>query len=593
MTSRKPRTPRVDALQSALLELGHRIAPDEHERGVLGPSTLSALTSFQIAFGAEPTGVLDDETFSVVLAQAEARRTPKSSRKPAPHVVTGTLRDRNGTPLADAPVRAFDKSLTGEQPLGEPAKTNAQGHYSIAFPWPHRHDRGGPALIVRAYARKGKKEGAVAESEVLFNAPRAAKVDLMVGGGTWSGPSELEQLHTKVAPLLDHLPVGELSKEQVNHLSRQTGSDAQSIQLLVWAHKRGQEHGLSPEALFAMARAGLPTSMPVLLAHRSEDVRQALEQAVAQNVVPLRVKGEIEQFVDAFQAAAVEESMKPSADPCAPTPGDILRTAGLDTALQQAFVGRYLEHRGPTQALWMQMVEDERLAPHVPRIQLTIQLTAVARGHLPLVEALQEKATELTGLAKLTERELSDLVARHGFPPDVPGANNDEKAANYVATLSRTLEILIPTALVAERIQSDEVLGKPQVREFFNRHPQFDLARDHVESFLARHPTADVDQPKLAASLSQLQRVFRLTPRYADMRYLIERGLDSAQAVASMGRATFLEAHAQALGGEARANDIFDRARQIAATAALLFARYSPQVNAFTPAAIPQIKTGA
>ena len=43
-------------------------------------------------------------------------------------VVTGALRDRDGSPLAGKLVRAFDRMLTTDVPLGVPARTDRNGH---------------------------------------------------------------------------------------------------------------------------------------------------------------------------------------------------------------------------------------------------------------------------------------------------------------------------------------------------------------------------------------------------------------------------------------------------------------------------------
>ena len=78
----------------------------------------------------------------------------------------------------------------------------------------------------------------------------------------------------------------------------------------------------------------------------------------------------------------------------------------------------------------------------VDNLQMTLWLGAFARGHLPLVEELQRLRQNLEirspqDLAKFDQSQWLAMIAkpvngtRIGFPPDVPGNNDEEKAATY------------------------------------------------------------------------------------------------------------------------------------------------------------------
>jgi hypothetical protein len=519
----------------------------------------------------------------------ELAQLTSSNERQTASVVTGTVRDRDGTPLAGMLIRAFDRALTRDVPLGEPAHSDRHGRYCLEYTGTGCDECGtGPALVVRAY---GRAREVIAESAMLYDASAKIEVDLMVGGGTYQGPSEYEQITAKIRPCLDGVLASELTQEQISYLAARTGLSAQFLQIYVWAAQQLLEIEVPAEALYGLVREGLPMALPQLLAQPADTRRAALEKALADNLVPLRLAGELDAIERAVESAAVQQALKPPDVPGQLSIGAVLTAARLSTPLQQKFVTQYRSLSGSPSALWDAVRKDPELGPHVSQIQLSIQLTAVARSHMPLVDALQQRATTLRDLAKLTDSDWSQLVARSGTPPDVPGANDAEKAANYARTLARTLEVLIPSAIIAARVQQDPALGTPEIRTFFAANPNFDFATDHVETFMAIQPPPPTaaDTPKLTQQLKRMQRAFRMTPRYSDISYLLANGLDSAQRVAQMGRGEFLAQHGNALGGSARAGDIFDRARQIAATVALLFARFSPQMNAAHPTVIPSL----
>jgi len=499
--------------------------------------------------------------------------------------VRGAIRDRDGAPLPNAIVHAFDHMLTVDKPLGRPVRTDDHGRYCIEYHVGDCHPCGtGPALIVRAY---GHDDQMLAESPIMYNPPAQAEIDLMIGGGTYRGPSEYEQIAATIGPCLDGFQLLRLIPEQLDYLTKRTGITAALLQLFVGAARLGEELHVPPEAVYGLTREGLPVSAPQLVVQSAATRRSALQKALADNLVPLRTAEQLDAIERAFQAAAVHFAMNPPDASATASPGAVLAVSGLSTQLQQKFLAQYTAHDGPIAAFWTALRKDPELGPAVPKIQLSIQLASVARGHLPLVKSLQARAGSLRDLAKLTDRDWSALVAESGTPADAPGRTDAEKAANYVQTLRRTMDVLIPSAVVAEQVQHDPVVGTPEVRAFFAKNSRFDFANDHVDRVLAAtSAVADGDREKLAAQLKRIQRVFRLTPRWTDIAYLLANGLDSAQRVVQMGRGPFLAAHGSALGGPGRAGEIFDRARQITATAALLFARFAPQMNAATPASI-------
>ncbi len=90
--------------------------------------------------------------------------------------VSGLVKTETGEPIVGITVRAFDKDLRHEQLLGT-ATTDSMGFYSINYTADQfrRSEKKSADLIVRASDMQGNLR---AESEILFNAPDQARINL-------------------------------------------------------------------------------------------------------------------------------------------------------------------------------------------------------------------------------------------------------------------------------------------------------------------------------------------------------------------------------------------------------------------------------
>ena len=112
----------VALLQQELRQLNLTIPDDEARRSFFGPVTLRAVQEFQQKHALEPSGVVDERTATAINADVATQQ---------PRVVRGLVWDANGKPVAGVIVKAFDKDLRSEQPLGEKV-SGRDGSYEIA-----------------------------------------------------------------------------------------------------------------------------------------------------------------------------------------------------------------------------------------------------------------------------------------------------------------------------------------------------------------------------------------------------------------------------------------------------------------------------
>lgn len=138
----------VTRLHGGLLELGWEIAHDELSGAFFGTTTRIAVAEFQRQRGMAVTGSFDDIADLAMRQELAARSTRRR--------VLGVARHPNGRPGAGLTVRAFDRDLRREQPLGE-ARTDEQGFYQIIYS-PEQFARAEKAtadLVVRSASADG------------------------------------------------------------------------------------------------------------------------------------------------------------------------------------------------------------------------------------------------------------------------------------------------------------------------------------------------------------------------------------------------------------------------------------------------------
>ena len=105
--------------------------------------------------------------------------------------VNGKITNRQGESLEGMTVRAFDLDIrTRENPLGQPAITDADGRYKISFAENEfkrsKAEKGGPDLYIRVYENGSQ----VAESDVTRNAARRVTINLQVDSTNLQKPND-------------------------------------------------------------------------------------------------------------------------------------------------------------------------------------------------------------------------------------------------------------------------------------------------------------------------------------------------------------------------------------------------------------------
>jgi hypothetical protein len=356
-------------------------------------------------------------------------------------VVEGRVVYADGRALADGLVRAFDKDLRSEEQLGE-TNTDKNGRYRIHYSAKQfrRAEKDSADLIIRAYGLEGRE---LASSPILFNAQPMKTVDLTIGDGEYRGFSEFELLQQEITPLLDGLPLADLTEgedhQDVTFLTGETGLPFQHIEFLAQSARLANQTEMPPEVFYAFARQDLSiATLPGILRQNPEALHHALEAALADNIIPARLRSSLPDILNRLQEFAVTEELEGES-----STGALLRTSPIlaeDRERQRVFIEAYRQYEGPSEPFWKEFAEknselvDEDV---IQELRLTMELGALAQDHLPMVQRIQNELRQngiAPDLRELANWELSDWHERiktTGIPPNIPGETREARTANY------------------------------------------------------------------------------------------------------------------------------------------------------------------
>ena len=579
----------VRLLQSELADLGLAIPVAERQAAIFGRGTQRVVVAIQRRLGLKASGTVDQETAARINRELEGGggQPPNGD-----FVVRGRVVHAGGEPLDGAIVRAFDRDLRSEQALGE-TSTDAGGRYEIRYASDRfaANEEGSADLVVRAFGPDGRERAA---SPVHFNAASEETVDLIVDGQSFRGQSEWELLLAHLSPLLEGLPFADLTEDDehqdVTFLTGETGEDVGRITLLVAAHRMMAATDIAAEAFYSMLRQGLPTSLELLLAQDPEVQRGALVRSAEANVVPGQVGDNADAIVDALRAAAARLALGTTELDAEQSSswGQVIASALGEPQLREEFVTAYLAHVGSIQEFWAGIAQRPEFSDRLEELQLAVQLGTLAANHMPLVDELQAmrangEVISLAELSRFDEAAWREILSRDpgsgtiGAPEQVPGDSPEEKLNNYARGLALQVEDAFTTAFVARRLETDDLAGREDLVRFLDANGDFDLRSSRVSQYLEEHPDAfaGVGDPERArADLQALQRVYRLAPRYEQASTMLKAGIDSAHAIARMGRNVFVARFGESLGGTVRARQVYAKAEHVRALSLNLAVEY-------------------
>ena len=546
-------------------------------------------------------------------------------------VVRGQVRLADGTPLAGALVRAYDKDLRKQQLLGT-ATTDPTGHYEIPFRREKfvRAERGTADLIVRVFRNKptGKP---LAESQLRMNVGADATVDFTVPVPV---VSEWVRIRDVVLPLLEGqgkgdqpLPPSQLNEADIGFIVGETGLDRELVRLWVLAAKTAQDQALivpTPSSSISMRtnvsitpasatiddvvewqifygwyREGQPQQFSDLIRRSTDALMASTERAIVQTYIPAVDQSLQDRLRHALDGRRIDKALRPAKEGEAASLGDALgmipgaHRLALDSPdgpgrRLAALVVAATPENGPPWQKIREVVGDDDLFGSVQR---SFGLMTLTRGHVPLMRALQHNevgatAASLADLVANDSKDWIELARQYGAPKEIEAATDKARYILYGRHMARTVELMHPTPFIQHRIAADRIPLAGDLKEpilaFLSANPALRFKETPILVFLASGKviSGGLTEEKIKAitpELLKLERVARLAPSLEYVGPMLSSGYESGHDVVRRhSREVFVREIRHAISDEADAGQLYDVAAGVVATTEALVLMYSP-----------------
>ena len=572
----------VNLLHDELTQLGYTIPDNERQEAVFGPGTEAIIQEFQQAHGLDPTGVVDQNTATQINQQV-------GNQPPAPSafVVQGQVTQPNGNPVSGARVRAIEKRLLAKDDvnLGE-TQTNATGQYLISYNFGQTT---GPDLLVQILDQTGQS---IASSPLIMGASAQQTIDLVIQHESYPDLPETDQVRQRLQPFLAGESLAALDKDSIAYLAGKARLNPVNIAYLSQAERLSASTGIQADAFYALFCANLPVSLPALVTQDKAIQKQALEQAVAANIVGPHLTDAIDGVLAALDGQKVDQLLQQPELPVGQASlSSLLDVATLSDSQKQVFATLHAQHTGNSREFWTALRQQSGFDnASVASVQLSTQLGILTLNNLPLMtkmhEQLQGGQPGLRDLAGWDEQQWLNIIRDQRdaqgaviIPPNLPQIDGQEPDVTYAHTMRRVIEDAYPTPTLAANLNDSDFNGASGVRTFLAQNADFEFRDTNIRRYLVEN---NINLPaNQKAAIEATQRLFDISPRferYQTMRPLLSAGITSAYAIYSQGEGNFKRAYTNVLDSDKLAF-VYQAAGQKVAMSTSLFTTYSPLVN--------------
>ena len=521
----------------------------ERRTQFFGSATGQLVRHFQEEQGLNVSGTVDEPTATALNRLLEDRRLP-DREEDVVFTVTGQVAEPDGTGIGQLTVRAYDKSLGKENELGS-GRTDADGRYALTYQVEKLLNpaRKQADLVVRVFSRA---DGLESESPLIINALSQEVVNFVIGDEAYRGLDLYQQVHQRLAEFLDGVELDELEPRDMYSLANSAQMDVEQIYHYVRARQWARQwRALPAEVFFAWFRQGLPTEWGTLLSRHSDELVSSIEQAVENNLVARDTLRHLDILKSIIIERRTDYVIAPNDRPMREDSlGRVLQATALNAAQSRNLLQAWQTFEGDADAFWA--AQREQLGERVSQdLELTLQLGALTRNHIPLIEALKQREDihVFSDVARLTHEDWLQFLADTDIelPSDLRGDDLPSRQQAYAEALTHLTELLLPTRVLAEAFRRDTRFESQQVDRFFENHRTFEFRHQSIRSYLADHPDAlaEFEDPKaVQLELEALQRIFHLSPaknRQAVAKVLWANQLHSAWAIMVRGEEALQE----------------------------------------------------
>ena len=579
----------VTELHGELTQLGYSIPAAETGATSFGPGTLSAVQQFQTDNGLTANGTVDAATAAALSSVTTA----------STYTVTGTVASPVRPGVGGLAVAVVDKNVGGDQPVAS-GTTDATGHYSVSGVISLRTLLARHKTAPDLQARVSAGTAFLAASNVAYNAAKTVALDVALPSGASGLPSEYETLSASLRRLYtgQFRALQETAQQQdITFLANKSGWDARAIALAALADQfsalsasppaaatsptvAGAAAAAAPPATlqaefyYALFRAGLPANADMLFQASLTSVQGVWQNAIAQGVIPQALSASVPAAVKTFQALSAAHVLTAAPVVGPSTLRAMLAASSIGQASQQQqFAELLVQYRDNPAGLWPAVTTALGAAP-AKQLQLAGQLFYLTLNNAPVLSALvAAEKTPLASTLDLATRGYYDPakwtpLIGSSVPAGIPGTGAAQ-VANYAQLLAAQVRVAYPTAVLAAQVASgaltmtDTAAVTTAVHEFLTANQgKFEIGLEPVEAYIARTKLAGTSAA-VVTQVKRLQRVYQITPDDTTMAALLANQLDSSYAITRYDQAAFRRSFSSKLGGDATADAIHARSKQV------------------------------
>lgn len=491
--------------------------------------------------------------------------------------VLGTVVDGNNVRLGNLLVKAFDRDLRSEQPLGE-CFTNADGAWVINYSAAKfsRAEKAGADIGVRVYTRDGATllyEPTI--NDILFNAPAVAEINITVRTALPTKENEFDSIVRAITPLIEKVAIGELQENQqlpdITFLKNETGIEEQKLDYCVVAHRLGNESKMDPAFFYGLLRENtllkfditqalqvrfridintdtVPLLYDVVLTDE-KTIRRDITKAVQEMLIPAKVEKELTSIIRGLkQLQAKAQEYRNNEQPRKVL--SLISGFVLNDKISEV-QKLYAQSKNDLSKFFDTISSNEfiRSKTDANQAQLNLAIADVLGFDKNIIAGVQKiknirAPQDVKQLASLNKKEWRDILSTAGDAVDVGGKPLDPNLIDYHASsLVRKMEKRFPSvAFVAQlkREKKPTLKNHDAIAAFLQDHGEFDLKDTAIDPFIKKNNLHEKITGDVTRELKSVQRVFKLVPHYGKTKALLNANIHSAQSIVAAGRSRFV-----------------------------------------------------
>ena len=551
--------------------------------------------------------------------------------------VYGLLRNEFGVVLQNVTVYVFDRDLRNEQLLG--SCFSKDGKYEVKYTTAQfqKAEKASADIVIKLEDEAGKE---LYKSSIFYNVPNSLEVNINLNNTEYKGASEWETLTDTLTALMEGLSPLELRENEqfqdISFLAGESGRSELVIGTWIFCHHLFEKTTIEKTPLqasvfFAFIRQGQPALLSDTILQDIQDnaraellkdkilrdlsgispelQKQLLEKAVADNIIPARIKEDVDKILETLRLIKLHYATDNTFGAGKGTIGQLLQLTPEVAKDKLKFITAFNDHTGSMSSFWKKLETDKIFEPEVIRdVKLNFELGALTRNHIPLVAALNQqfKAQQLTtkrDLAKLDRQAWVQIFKTKGadgkpvgVPANIDGENEDKKYEMFAFTLEKNFErTYATTSFMAklDKMEQSPINAKTDVVKFLDNNPHFHLDRYRIDHYIAENKDAFInieDKEAVVNELKSIQRIFKLKPTHQAVDALLTQKIESAQQIYFMGKEQFVTALKDTGINKIESKRLYQKAENAYAYTLALYANYNNTVTGIIPAAAPSLK---